>query len=140
MEMRPIFREGGRAWEWDHSGLTYKVESLDGSPNVHVYTVVTTDPGHWEFKFSRPTKGFRARDVAQHICDEVVAGLIDPISREMKNVAIALFGVRLTVTTDDGMTAVGEAVTAIGDAFWPDNEELRNRWVRMCLNTAEIQQ
>jgi hypothetical protein len=62
----------------------------------------------------------------------------DPISSELKTVAIAIFGEKLAHRTGDGQVAVENVAGAIASQLWPDQSDehkaLRARFIRMCLN------
>ena len=67
----------------------------------------------------------------------------DPISQEMKNVAVAIFGEKLNTTTVDGRVAIDNVAAAVAATLYPDtrqqdNSRLRNRFMNMCSSEPEI--
>ncbi len=63
----------------------------------------------------------------------------DPISREMKTVAIAIFGEKLEHKTPDAGVAIENVAAAVASLVWPEDEGIRRRFIGLCLNDVEMQ-
>jgi len=62
--MRPVERVGGRCWEFEHGGVSYRLVNENGSDKVELYF---RDGDGWVFRFSRFTRGRGAKPVAEEI-------------------------------------------------------------------------
>lgn len=65
---------------------------------------------------------------------------MDVISREMKLVAIAVFGEKLSHKMPDAQVAIDNVAAAIAGGLWPDDEVTRRRFIGMCLNEVKIEE
>jgi len=63
----------------------------------------------------------------------------DPISREMKTVAVAIYGEKLEHKTTDADVAIENVATAVAALVWPEDEGLRRRFIAMCLSEVTIE-
>jgi hypothetical protein len=68
----------------------------------------------------------------------------DPISRDLKTVAIAVFGEKMAAKTVAANVATENIAGAIAAAFWPGDDDqqraLRRRFVDMCVNKPVLAQ
>ncbi len=70
---------------------------------------------------------------------------VDPISKELKAVATAIFGEKLVHKTPDALVGIENVAAAIASTLWPDgpsraeHESLRRRFIGMCLNEVQLE-
>lgn len=69
------------------------------------------------------------------------AAQADPISHEMKLVAVGIFAEHLAVTTTDAHVALENVAGQIAEAVWPgwEHADIRRRFHGMCFNDVVIE-